>query len=970
MVDGTTTEMTYDDRGNMLTKTEAIETPLERITTYEYHSDFNKVETETVQSVDSPGNYRTITYTYEEGDIGKGNLLFRTISGYSNGSPVSSTTAYTYNDNGQLKTINGPRTDVNDIITIDKDQDKGYINYITYPNGIGTVYYSNYDANHNVRTITDLNGITTHYTYDYAGRIKTVTTGSAVTEYEYDYNGHIKQVIMPEENTISYEYYDTYKIKRITDDLGNYIEYEYDDMGMKTREEYHDTAGTLTKYLDFEYDIINQLESINNPDNSYTSFTYDNMGKPETIKDPLYNANATNGSVTEYEYDDMGRLITVIQNDKGAEPEAITEYRYDLHDNLIKVIDAEDKVTSYTYDDLGNLIKTVSPDTGITEYGYDAAGNLDSKTDAVGTTDPKTTIYGYDALNRLELIDFDIDTDIEYQYDQTDVANGKGRLTTMIDASGTTRYEYDMRGNIVKQHCTIDNITYTTEFEYDKNDQLTKTVYPYDSGSSSAGLSIIYDRNFNGNITGVKSSYGQFAWSLTSDMKYEPFGGLKSKLLHFPDIRVEIDWDEQYRIKNITSEILNPSGIVLDWNYTHDFNGNISSLTINDSMIIPEMANTRSDDYAYKTDTDLIDYIEPDDGIALIYSYDNNGNITSDGSRTFTYNENNRLKSVDKSGVVTDFVYNGKGQRVKKVSGGNITLYHYDLSGNLIAESDNASGVMDVQYFYAGSERICMSDQNGSYFYHNDHLGRPIAMTNGNGVIVWRAHYNTFGKATVEPGSTVVNNFRFPGQYYDEETGLHYNYFRYYDPDTGRYITADPIGLAGGINLYAYTGNNPVNWIDPLGLFSYLVADHYRTAVDAARNLHNNRNQYNKKVDDKTVKESWDRKVPAYYHQHGTGNEEHIKFVSPVDPDGESSEAIFTKDFIPVEDPVNGPTYNFADPRNDPWGHFGKDMLPYYIWGNSPEDTTFMVQRIIGPGAERILERFLDLYDERTSPCK
>ena len=104
------------------------------------------------------------------------------------------------------------------------------------------------------------------------------------------------------------------------------------------------------------------------------------------------------------------------------------------------------------------------------------------------------------------------------------------------------------------------------------------------------------------------------------------------------------------------------------------------------------------------------------------------------------------------------------------------------------------------------------------YFYINDHLGAPRVMTDDAGAVVWRADFKPFGEVVVDPGSIAANNFRFAGQYYDEETGLHYNYHRYYDPKSGRYITPDPIGLSGGINLYAYTANNPINEIDPLGL--------------------------------------------------------------------------------------------------------------------------------------------------------
>jgi RHS repeat-associated protein len=103
-------------------------------------------------------------------------------------------------------------------------------------------------------------------------------------------------------------------------------------------------------------------------------------------------------------------------------------------------------------------------------------------------------------------------------------------------------------------------------------------------------------------------------------------------------------------------------------------------------------------------------------------------------------------------------------------------------------------------------------------YYHNNHLETPEKMTNESGAVVWKADYKPFGEATVDSSSTVVNNFRFPGQYYDSESGLHYNWNRYYDPTTGRYLTADPIGLKGGLNLYVYVLNNSINRKDPEGL--------------------------------------------------------------------------------------------------------------------------------------------------------
>lgn len=119
-----------------------------------------------------------------------------------------------------------------------------------------------------------------------------------------------------------------------------------------------------------------------------------------------------------------------------------------------------------------------------------------------------------------------------------------------------------------------------------------------------------------------------------------------------------------------------------------------------------------------------------------------------------------------------------------------------------------------------------------SYFYLNDHVGTPLMMTSGSGTtVVWEARYKPFGEATIHPMSGVSCQFRFPGQYADEETGFHYNYHRYYDPRTGRYLTPDPIGLAGGINLFNYAANNSINSIDSLGL-SYLVFNRCEGTLD------------------------------------------------------------------------------------------------------------------------------------------
>ncbi|VAW78256.1 Rhs family protein, partial [hydrothermal vent metagenome] len=158
----------------------------------------------------------------------------------------------------------------------------------------------------------------------------------------------------------------------------------------------------------------------------------------------------------------------------------------------------------------------------------------------------------------------------------------------------------------------------------------------------------------------------------------------------------------------------------------------------------------------------------------------------------------------------------------------------------------DANGTVLREYVYFNDAPLAQIVGSDIYYYHNSHLGTPESMTDSTQAAVWSASYTPFGKGTVTAG-VVENNLRFPGQYYDQETGLHYNYFRYYDPSTGRYITSDPLGVLGlidvfgsdllpqDINLYNYTGNNPVNFIDPVGLFRNPF-DIYDDALQDAQN--------------------------------------------------------------------------------------------------------------------------------------
>jgi RHS repeat-associated protein len=180
------------------------------------------------------------------------------------------------------------------------------------------------------------------------------------------------------------------------------------------------------------------------------------------------------------------------------------------------------------------------------------------------------------------------------------------------------------------------------------------------------------------------------------------------------------------------------------------------------------------------------------------------------------------FKPIDPPVQAATYTYNALGQRMTKTVGNVTTLFQYDLAGNLIAEL-NSSGQALRQHIHVGNEPIAQLTRKPDgtldvQYVHTDHLGTPTLLTNQNGKVVADIEAMPFGESYVDY-AVVEYNKRFPGQYKDAESGLHYNYFRDYDSSIGRYRQSDPLGLQGGLNTYAYVNGNPINSIDPLGLY-------------------------------------------------------------------------------------------------------------------------------------------------------
>jgi RHS repeat-associated protein len=212
---------------------------------------------------------------------------------------------------------------------------------------------------------------------------------------------------------------------------------------------------------------------------------------------------------------------------------------------------------------------------------------------------------------------------------------------------------------------------------------------------------------------------------------------------------------------------------------------------------------------------------------AVSREYDANGHTRrireSGAEKRLTYDVAERLTQVEtESGTpIGSYAYDPFGRRLKKTTASETIYFHHGEEG-LLAEFD-ASGNPIATYGWEpqgmwGTSPVWKKEGSNTYFYSNDHLGTPQLLTDTTGQIVWKGRADAFGKTTVDAASTVTNNLRFPGQYFDAETGVHYNYFRDYEPTIGRYLQSDPIGLRGGVNRRAYVSANPIRFGDGKGL--------------------------------------------------------------------------------------------------------------------------------------------------------
>ena len=510
----------------------------------------------------------------------------------------------------------------------------------------------------------------------------------------------------------------------------------------------------------------------------------------------------------------------------------MTAFSYDANDNLTTVTDPRNLTTSYGYNGFGDQVSLISPDTGTTAVTYDEAANLHTSTDARGITGTRA----YDALNRLISISYP-DQTVSFAYDSG--TNGAGRLTSASDANHSMAWTYDALGRVVGAAQIVGAVTRSVGYGY-QNSHLASVITP-------SGQVISY-----GHANGKISSVSVNNVMVLNDVLYDPFGpprlwtwangtiavrnqDLDGKVSEF-DSGGEMyayAYDDASRITAIS----NSNDPALSWSYGYDA---LDRLTSGTSI-------SQSENFAYDANGNRLS----ESGSSAGQPFSNTFNVapTSNrmssiaGSRANTYTfdaaghttaETNAGRPVVLGGTtVVSYLYNALGQRVWKSGPDGPVYFVYDQDGHLLGEY-GAGGALVQETVWLGDLPVAtLRPRSGGgvdiYYVHADHLGtvRKVSRPSDN-VLMWRWDSTPFGVGVAnenpQSAGTFIYNLRFPGQYYDAESGLHYNYFRDYDPAKGGYVQSDPIGLKGGINTYSYVYGSPLAYRDPTGQFAGVLA--------------------------------------------------------------------------------------------------------------------------------------------------